>query len=80
MAINCTIFCCAASEIVCVGKEVIGLIAPERYQGSAVLFCDYGCFLEIENLDYLLKLAFQSANVYQAQLRFIPFQAMLFHL
>jgi hypothetical protein len=31
------------------------------------LFCDYGCFLEIANPGYWY------------QLRFIPFQAMLFH-
>ena len=68
VAISCTIFCCAASEIVCVDEEVIGLIAPERYQDSAVLFCDYGCFLEIENPGYWY------------QLRFIPFKAMLFHI
>jgi hypothetical protein len=57
VAISCTIFCCAASKIVCVGEEVIGLIAPERYQDSAVLFCDYGCFLEIENPGYVIGIS-----------------------
>jgi hypothetical protein len=37
-------------------------------------------FLKLKNLDYLLKLAFQSTHAYQTQLRFIPFQAMLFHM